>query len=215
MWAILYMNQGLVHEWHDVYLEDKEGNYHFDMLQAFFEAVQEKFGDPDRWSTKIYKLCMITQGDKMVDEHVQSFKKAACRSGYSGYTLVEEFKHSLNAQLREQVSNLNRIPETIDRWYQQAMCLDRQWRWAKKEAKYYSKMIQSAKAQPCDKQGCYNPKPLALSETAAAPAKVPDVMDMDKNRRHGPPGDKRLPLICFKCRKPRHMVRDCHQKLNV
>ena len=112
------MNQGSACEWHDDYLEDaKEGNYCFDTLQAFFEAVQKEFGDPDRWSTKIYKLCTIMQGDKMVDERVQSFKKAACGLGYSGYALVEEFKCSLNMWLREQVSNLNRIPETIDRWY--------------------------------------------------------------------------------------------------
>ena len=99
---------------------------------TLFKAVQEGFRDPDRRSTKIYKLHTIAQGDKTVDKHVQSFKKAACGLGYSGYTLVEEFKHSLNTQLREQVSNLDRIPETIDRWYQQAMHLDRQWRQAKK-----------------------------------------------------------------------------------
>ena len=155
------------------------------------------------------------QRDKTVDEHVQSFKKAACRLGYSSYTLVEEFKCLLNMWLREQVSNLNRIPETINGWYQQVMHLDRQWRWAKKEAKYYSKMTQSMKAQPCNEQGHYNPKPLALRETAVAPAKSPNAMDMDKNRRHGPPGDKMLPLICFKCRKPGHMARDCHQTLDV
>ena len=102
MWAVLYMNQGLACKWCDDYLEDtKEGNYHFESLQAFFDAVQKEFGDPDRRSTKIYKLCTIAQGDKTADEHVQSFKKAACGSGYSSYALVEEFKRSLNARLRE------------------------------------------------------------------------------------------------------------------
>ena len=95
------------------------------------------------------------------------------------------------------------------------MCLDRQWRQAKKEAEYYSKMTQSAKVQPQDKQGHYNPKPSASSETAAALAKAPNAMDMDKNRRCGLADQKRLPLICFKYRKPRHMARDCHQKLDV
>ena len=77
------------------------------------------------------------------------------------------------------------------------------------------KMMQSAKAQPHNNQGHYNPKLLASNETAAAPAKAPNAMDINKNRRHGPPGDKRLPLICFKCRKLGHMARDCHQKLDV
>ena len=102
MWAISYINQGSACEWCNNYLEDaKEGNYHFNSLQAFFKAVQEEFGDPDRQSTKIYKLHMIAQGDKTVDKHVQSFKKAACGSGYSSYALVEEFKQLLNMQLRE------------------------------------------------------------------------------------------------------------------
>ena len=69
--------------------------------RPFFEAVQEEFGDPDRRSTKIYKLRTIMQGDKTADEHVQSFKKAVHGLGYSGYALMEEFKCSLNAQLRE------------------------------------------------------------------------------------------------------------------
>ena len=138
-------------------------------VQDLFDAIQEEFSDPDRQSTKNYKLCTITQGDKTANEHVQSFKKAACGSGYSGYALVEEFKCSLNAQLRKQVSNLDRIPETIDRWYQQVMRLDRQWRWARKEAEYYSKMTQSTKVQPCNKQGHYNFKPSASNKTTAAP----------------------------------------------
>ena len=76
-------------------------------------------------------------------------------------------------------------------------------------------MMQSTKVKPHDEQGHYNPKPLALNKTATALAKVPNAMDMDKNRRCGPPGDKRPPLICFKCRKSGHMARDCHQKLDV
>ena len=102
MWAVSYMNQGSAREWRDDYLEDaKEGNYRYDTLRAFLDTVQEEFRDPDRRSTKIYKLCTIMQGDKTADEHVQSFKKAACGSGYSSYTLMEEFKCSLNVRLRE------------------------------------------------------------------------------------------------------------------
>ena len=82
-------------------------------------------------------------------------------------------------------------------------------------AKYYLKMMQSVKVQPWDEQGCYNPKLSVLNKTAAAPTKAPNAMDVNKSKRCGPPGDRRLPLICFKCRKPRHMARNCHQKLDV
>ena len=94
---------------------------------------------------KIYKLRTIAQGTKTVDEHVQSFKKVARGSGYSSYALIEEFKRSLDARLRERVSNLDNPPSSIEGWYHQAMRLDRQWRRAKKEAEYYSKMTNMAK----------------------------------------------------------------------
>jgi hypothetical protein len=54
--------------------------------------------------------------------------------------LIEEFKHSLHPRLREHISNLDNVPETIEGWYHQAMHLDRQWRQAKKESEYYAKM---------------------------------------------------------------------------
>ena len=83
---------------------------------------------------------MITQGDHTADEHVYTFREAAQGSGYAGEALIKEFKHSLNGRLHERVSNLDNMPDTINGWYKQAMRLDHQWRQARHEAEYYSKM---------------------------------------------------------------------------
>ena len=140
MWVLSYMKEGLAREWRNEYLETVEnGKPRQKMLEDFFTMIKEEFGDPDKRATKIYKLHTITQGERMVDEHVLAFRKAAWSSGY-GEALIEEFKRSLNSRLHECVSNLDNIPDTIDRWYKQAMCLDRQWRRVKQEVDYYNRM---------------------------------------------------------------------------
>ena len=127
MWVLLYMKEGLAREWCDEYLETVEnGKPRHKMLEDFFTMIKEEFGDPDKQATKIYKLHTITQGERMVDEHMLAFRKAAQSSGYGGEALIEEFKRSLNSRLQERVSNLDNIPETINGWYKQVMCLDRQ-----------------------------------------------------------------------------------------
>jgi hypothetical protein len=145
MWVLSYMQSGSALEWRDDYLEDMEkGVPKHETLEAFFETLKEEFGDPDKKAMKIYKLCTLVQGDHTADEHVQTFKKAARGAPYYGNALIEEFKRSLHSRLRERISNLDNVPETIEGWYHQAMRLDRQWRQAKKESEYYAKMTGSA-----------------------------------------------------------------------
>jgi hypothetical protein len=212
MWVLSYMQAGLALEWRDDYLEDMEkGVLKHTTLEAFFEMLKEEFGDPDKQATKIYKLRTLVQGNHTTDEHVQTFKKAVWGAGYYGNALIEEFKCSLHSRLRERISNLDNVPETIEGWYHQAMRLDRQWRQAKKESEYYVKMTGLARTQPRTNEGHFDNKP-------PMPAKDPNTMDVDRGWRRGPSGQSQqqwLPLICFKCRKPRHLARNCHVKMDV
>jgi hypothetical protein len=212
MWVLSYMQTGSALEWRDDYLKDVEkGVPKHAMLEAFFEMLKEEFGDPDKWATKIYKLQTLVQGEHTADEHVQTFKKAAQGAGYYGNALIEEFKCLLHSRLRECISNLDNIPETIEGWYHQAMCLDRQWRQAKKESEYYVKMTSAAWHQLRTIEGHFDSKP-------PTPAKDPNAMDVDHRWRRGPPGQSQqqwLPLICFKCCKPGYLVRNCCAKMAV
>ena len=86
MWVLSYIKEGSAHEWRNNYLETvKYGKPKHSTLKSFFDMLEEEFGDPDKRSTKIYKLCTIMQGDHTADEHMQSFRKAARGSGYEGY----------------------------------------------------------------------------------------------------------------------------------
>ena len=98
MWVLSYMKEGSAREWHDEYLETVEnGKPRHKTLEDFFTTIKEEFGNPDKWVMKIYKLCTVTQGERMADEHVLTFRKAAWSSGYGGEALIEEFKCLLNS----------------------------------------------------------------------------------------------------------------------
>jgi hypothetical protein len=100
MWVLSYMQKGSALEWRDNILEGTDqGSLKFKTLDDLMVAIKEKFGDPNKWSTKIYKLQTILRADRTADEHVQSFRKAARGSGYKEYALIEEFKRSLNSGL--------------------------------------------------------------------------------------------------------------------
>ena len=83
MWVLSYMQKGSALEWRDDILEGTDrGSLKYKTLDELMIAIKEEFGDPDKRSTKIYKLRTILQADRTADEHVQSFQKAARGSGY-------------------------------------------------------------------------------------------------------------------------------------
>ena len=71
----------------------------------------------DKGTTQLLKICMMQQGEKPVDKHVQDFEKAALEAGYDGYPLVVKFKRSLNQGLQRCLTELQPMPITIEQWY--------------------------------------------------------------------------------------------------
>ena len=80
------------------------------------------------------------QEDRLADEHVQEFEKAALEASYEGYPLVVEFKYLLNSGLRRRLMELWPMPMTIQQWYDEAIMMDCQWKVAKTEEFFYEKV---------------------------------------------------------------------------
>ena len=82
---------------------------------------------------------------------------------------------------------------------------------------YYNRMTNNMHTtQPQNNAGQYDNKPAAPT----APAKDPNAMDVNRQHRRqtvgqGQSQQQRLPLICFKCRKPGHLARNCKSKMDV
>jgi len=105
-----------------------KGQQSFLTSDELLKEIDRKFGDMDKRTTQSCKIRTIQQGDRSADEHVQEFEKAALEAGYEGYSLVVEFKHSLNSGLRRRLMELRPMPVTIQQWYDDSITMDRQWK---------------------------------------------------------------------------------------
>ena len=62
--------------------------------------IKREFGGGDEESVKVAELKKIKQGERMIEEFVQDFKRVARESGYERCLLIEEFKWDMNRSIR-------------------------------------------------------------------------------------------------------------------
>jgi len=124
-WILSYMQTGSAKTWHDyVVALMYKGQQLFSMSDKLLKEIDRKFGDTDKRTMQSLKIRTIQQGDRLADEHIQEFEKAALEAGYKGYPLVVEFKRSLNTGLQRRLTELRPMPMTIEQWYDEAIMMD-------------------------------------------------------------------------------------------
>lgn len=185
--------------------------------QALWTEIEETFGDPDMQATQMMSLKTINQGLNTMDAHVAAFKIAARGSGYEGKPLIDEFLRSIDKRIRDHIlmGQVNWIPTTIEGWCVTTTHLDRHWRNMKAMEKVYAQNAQPQQRWQAPRQANVPaPQAAAPQQPArpAAPAAAPrnnDVVPMDVDRAPC------APLVCYKCRKPGHIARNCRSRVDV
>ena len=112
------------------------------MTDELLQEIQRQFSDTNKQATMSLKIHTMMQDNKMADEHVQDFEKAALEAGYKGFPLIVEFKRSLHPALRKHLSEIRPQPITIQEWYNELITIDRQWYISKAEEAFYGKTNQ-------------------------------------------------------------------------
>ena len=99
-WILSHMQTGSAHAWHEyVMVKIFKKTLWYNMVDELLQEIQQRFSDTDKWAMMSLKIWTMMQGDKMADEHVQDFEKAALEAGYEGFLLNVEFKQSLHPAL--------------------------------------------------------------------------------------------------------------------
>ena len=87
------MQEELTDIWKENMLEDlKIGMLEYETVREFLADIRKKFSRKDKESVKVVELKKLEQGEKIMEEYIQKFRKATKKSNYKGRFLVEEFK---------------------------------------------------------------------------------------------------------------------------
>ena len=125
-WALSYVQGGLVDVWKENLMEELEsGEMEYELIEKFFTSLKKKFGGREEELVKVAELRKLEQGERMMEEFVQKFKRTARGSGYEGRPLIEEFKKEMSGGIRRKLMEVENPPASIKQWYKRAMALDR------------------------------------------------------------------------------------------
>ena len=101
--------------WKENIMEELEnGKVEYKSIEEFLTSLKREFGGGEKESVKAAELRKLEKGEKIMEEFVQEFKRAARGSGYERQLLVEEFKRGMNRAIRRKLMKAENQPGFIE-----------------------------------------------------------------------------------------------------
>ena len=91
----------------------------------FLVDVRKKFRGGDEELVRVAELRRLEQGERIMKEFIQEFRRAVRESEYEGRPLVEEFKKRMSGVIRRKLMEAERPLTSIEQWYECATNLDK------------------------------------------------------------------------------------------
>ena len=83
-------------------------------VEEFLTSLKREFGGGEKESVKAVKLRKLEQREKIMEEFVQEFKRAARESRYKGRLLMKEFKKVMNRTIKRKLMEAENQPGSIE-----------------------------------------------------------------------------------------------------
>ena len=133
-WILSYIQGGTADVWKENVMEELEvEEIEYESAEEFLTSLKKEFGGREEESVKAAELRKLEQGERIIEEFVQEFKRVARGSGYEGRPLVEEFKRRMNGVIRRKLIEAENQPGSIEQCFRRAMAFDRNWKESRRE----------------------------------------------------------------------------------
>ena len=86
----------------------------YELAGEFLAEIKKEFGREDEKSLKVSELKRIEQGNWIIEEFVQEFKRVARGSSYEECPLIEESKRGMNRVIRRKLMEVENQPGSIE-----------------------------------------------------------------------------------------------------
>jgi len=115
-------------------LEDLEARLlEYKTAGKFLVDVRKKFRGGNEELVRVAELRRLEQGERIMKEFIQEFRRAVRGSEYEGRPLVEEFKKRMSGVIRRKLMEAERPLTSIEQWYECATNLDKYWRESRRD----------------------------------------------------------------------------------
>jgi len=124
-WILSYVKEGTADVWKENVIEELEaGEVEYEIAEEFLLNLKKEFGGGEEESVKAVELRKLEQGERMMEEFIQEFKRAVRKSGYERQPLVEEFKKGMNRTIQRKLMETENQSSSIEQWYRRATALN-------------------------------------------------------------------------------------------
>jgi len=113
--VLSYIQGGAADVWKENMLEELEAEeLEFKTVGKFLAKIKKEFGGGEEELAKVAELKKLEQRERMMEEFVQEFKRAARGSEYKRRLLVKEFKRGMNGVIRRKLMEAENQPSSIE-----------------------------------------------------------------------------------------------------
>jgi hypothetical protein len=192
-----FLTEGVAKVWKEGYLLDKLGKG-FGSLTTFKKLLQDTFSASDVEGDARAKLRQLKQGKDTADEYVSQFRILAGRSKIKeDSSLIEYFMEGLNNGILQKIFTLEKMPTTIDKWYELASRFDAQHR---RVQEIIGRRRGTAINTNTNQRKTYVPRYASHNDPNAMDIDRLTIEQRDKHIREN---------RCFNCHRIGHRIKDC------
>jgi len=114
-WILSYVQRRSADIWKENIMEElNTREVEYKSAGEYLAEIRKEFGGGDEELVKVAELKKIEQKGRTIEEFVQDFKRIARGSRYEGCPLFEEFKWSMNENIRRKLIEAENQPATIE-----------------------------------------------------------------------------------------------------